>query len=268
MSDTLEAPPFHPPHPKPRTEPLGMVAFLRAVRENPLNTWMEAHFEESIITGEGALGRMTVVNDPAVIRHILVDNAANYRKDDLQIRILAPGLGRGLVTAEGDEWRLQRRTIAPLFTPRHVGSFFPAMVEAADRLVRRWRRRPDGRVVDAALAAKALDGEVREDLVHVHVGLGARARLIDHERKLIVILALHHIGGRRRDGIGQARLQLAKILVHKSGGLLHDRQRMDQGKRHPVRPDAEVLERTLRLGAPELVGCNFDGAEGICFNAG
>jgi cytochrome P450 len=151
MSDTLETPLFRPPHPKPRTELLGMVAFLRMVRENPLNMWMEAHFEEPFVTGDGAMGRMTVVSDPAAIRHILVDNVANYRKDDLQIRILAPGLGRGLVTAEGDEWRLQRRTLAPLFTPRTVTSFFPAMVEAADRLVRRWQRRPDGRVVDAAL---------------------------------------------------------------------------------------------------------------------
>jgi cytochrome P450 len=151
MTETLEAPLFRPPAPKPRTEPLGTLAFLREVRRNPLATWMEEHFEELVIAGEGALGRLTVVHDPAIIRHILVDNAANYRKDDLQIRILAPGLGRGLVTAEGEEWRLQRRTIAPLFTPRHVASFFPAMVEAANRLVRRWQRRPDGRVVDAAL---------------------------------------------------------------------------------------------------------------------
>jgi len=168
MSDTLEAPLFRPPHPKPRTEPLGMVAFLRAVRENPLNTWMEAHFEDLVLTGEGALGRMTVVNDPAIIRHILVDNAANYRKDDLQIRILAPGLGRGLVTAEGDEWRLQRRTIAPIFTPRHVGSFFPAMVEAADRLVRRWQRRPNGRVVDASLEMTRVTLDVLERTIFTH----------------------------------------------------------------------------------------------------
>ncbi len=151
MTETLEAPLFRPPAPKPRTEPLGTLAFLREVRRNPLATWMDEHFEELVIAGEGALGRLTVVHDPAIIRHILVDNAANYRKDDLQIRILAPGLGRGLVTAEGEEWRLQRRTIAPLFTPRHVASFFPAMVEAANRLVRRWQRRPDGRVVEAAL---------------------------------------------------------------------------------------------------------------------
>lgn len=151
MAETLEGPLFHPPAPPPRTEPLGLIAFLRAVRRNPLTTWMKEHFEEKILAGEGVLGRITVVNDPAVIRHILVDNAGNYRKDDLQMRILAPGLGRGLVTAEGEEWRLQRRTIAPLFTPRHVASFVPDMVEAAERLIRRWRRRPEGRIVDASV---------------------------------------------------------------------------------------------------------------------
>ena len=118
-----------------------VVDSLWAVRGNPLTTWMEGAFRRSI-AGEGALGRLTVVNDPVAIRHILVENAANYRKDDLQLRVLAPGLGRGLVTAEGDEWRLQRRTMAPLFNPRTVASFFPAMVEAAERLVKRWQRRP------------------------------------------------------------------------------------------------------------------------------
>jgi cytochrome P450 len=162
MTDTLEAPFFHPPAPKPRTEPLGTLAFLRAVRENPITTWMEDHFEELVVTGDGALGRLTVVHDPAMIRHILVDNAANYRKDDLQVRILAPGLGRGLVTAEGEEWKLQRRTIAPLFTPRNVGGFFPAMAEAAERLVRRWRRRPDGRVIDASLEMTRVTLDVLE----------------------------------------------------------------------------------------------------------
>lgn len=168
MTDTLDAPPFRPPAPKPRTEPLGTWAFLRAVRENPITTWMEQHFEELVLAGEGALGHLTVVHDPAIIRHILVDNAANYRKDDLQIRILAPGLGRGLITAEGEEWKLQRRTIAPLFTPRNVSSFFPAMAEAAERLVRRWRRRSEGRVVDASLEMTRVTLDVLERTIFTH----------------------------------------------------------------------------------------------------
>jgi cytochrome P450 len=168
MTDIVEAPLFRPPAPKPRTEPLGTWAFLIAVRQNPIMTWMEDHFEELVMAGEGALGRLTVVHDPAIIRHILLDNAANYRKDDLQLRILAPGLGRGLLTAEGEEWKLQRRTLAPLFTPRNVASFFPAMVEAADRLVRRWQRRPDGRVVDASLEMTRVTLDVLEQTIFTH----------------------------------------------------------------------------------------------------
>ncbi|WP_210484925.1 cytochrome P450 [Microvirga antarctica] len=150
--DTLtDLPAFHPPVPTPRQDSPGLIGLLLALRRNPLTTWTERHFREKVIVGDGVLGRIMVANDPAIIRHVLVDNAGNYRKDDLQMRVLAPGLGRGLLTADGEEWRLQRRTMAPLFTPRNVAGFHPAMNEAADRLVRRWRRRPDGRIVDVSL---------------------------------------------------------------------------------------------------------------------
>jgi cytochrome P450 len=96
-TDTL----FRPPAPAPRRAPPDMFDFLAALRTNPLTTWTEDHFERLIVAGDGVLGRVTVVSDPAAIRHILVDNAANYRKDDLQRRVLAPGLGNGLLTAGG-----------------------------------------------------------------------------------------------------------------------------------------------------------------------
>src|SRR6478735_3012009 len=100
MTVAFETPAFRPPAPIPREEPSGMLGFLLALRRNPLTTWTARHFREKVISGENALGRIIVVNDPAIIRHVLVDNAANYRKDDLQLRILAPGLGRGLLTAQ------------------------------------------------------------------------------------------------------------------------------------------------------------------------
>src|SRR5919199_3042883 len=150
MQTEIAQPLFRPPAPPPLREPLGTFEFLRRVRANPLATWAEEHFAELIVAGEGVLGRITVLNDPGAIRHVLVDNAANYRKDDLQKRVLAPGLGKGLLTVEGEEWKLQRRTLAPLFAPRHVAGFFPAMAEAGERLVRRWRRH-DGRCLDISL---------------------------------------------------------------------------------------------------------------------
>lgn len=141
---------FRPPVPRPLRDQLSLFGFLKAARTNPVTTWLDAHFERPVVAGDGAMGRITVVSDPALIRYLYVENAANYRKDDLQRRVLAPGLGNGLLTAEGDEWKQQRRTLAPIFSARHVLGFAQAMNLAGARLARRMARR-DGAVVDVGL---------------------------------------------------------------------------------------------------------------------
>ena len=168
MSDlATQTTPFRPSVPRPRREPMGLVAFLRAARSNPLTTWMDDHFEHLVVAADGALGRVTVISDPVAIRHVLVENAANYRKDDLQRRVLAPGLGEGLLTVEGEAWREQRRTLAPLFSPRHVAGFRGSMDEAAARLARRLARR-DGQVVDAAREMTRVTLDVLERTIFTH----------------------------------------------------------------------------------------------------
>jgi cytochrome P450 len=167
MHTDIAQPLFRPPAPAPLRETLGLVQYLRQLRANPLTTWTQEHFEKPIVATESALGRITVVSDPGAIRYILVDNAGNYRKDDVQRRILAPALGKSLVTVEDEEWKLQRRTIAPLFAARHVTSFFPAMARAGERVVRRWRRH-EGRVVDASLEMTRVTLDVLEQTVFTH----------------------------------------------------------------------------------------------------
>lgn len=153
---------FRPPAPTPLARPPDLFAFLKSARTNPLTSWTAAHFEMPILAADGVLGRVTVISDPAAIRHVLVDNAKGYRKDDLQRRVLAPGLGNGLLTADGDEWKAQRRALASLFTPRTVVGFAAPMKEATDRLVRRLRRRGEGRPVDAALEMTRVTLDVLE----------------------------------------------------------------------------------------------------------
>lgn len=138
------------PHPTPLDAPLGTLAMLRALRENPVATWTKLHFEQLVLSGSSVLGRIVVLSDPALIRHVLVDNAANYTKDALQRRLLAPGLGSGLLLAEGDMWRGQRRALAPLFSPRNVQGFQRSMATVADDLIVRWNRQRDGRRIDVA----------------------------------------------------------------------------------------------------------------------
>ena len=147
MSDRFAGPP-RPPAPHPLDAPLGPIATMRALHRNPIETWTKAHFELPILVGPTILGRIAVVSDPAAIRHILVDNASNYRKDALQKRVLGPGVSNGLAGVDGEAWRVQRRTLAPLFTPRTVASFARAITAAAEDLVARWQRLREGRIVD------------------------------------------------------------------------------------------------------------------------
>jgi cytochrome P450 len=160
-----------PPAPEPRDKPLGAIALLLALRRNPLTTWTRAHFEEPILHGESIIGSVCVVNDPAGIRHVLVDNAANYRKDDLTRRLLGPGLDGGLLLVEGDTWRMQRRVLAPLFTPRMTARFRPAMADAAQALVARWRRQREGRRIDVAAEFSRVTLDVLERTIFPQ-GLG------------------------------------------------------------------------------------------------
>lgn len=138
------------PGPAPLPGPLGTVRLLKALRANPVATWTHLHYDKLLLSGESILGRIVVVSDPLLIRHVLVNNAANYPKDRLQQRVLSSGLGRGLLLAEGDVWRIQRRALAPLFAPRTVAGFEAAMSDVAAEMVERWRKHRDGRRVDIA----------------------------------------------------------------------------------------------------------------------
>jgi cytochrome P450 len=156
----LESARFQPPAPVPRGDPPGPLGLLRALWNNPLEAWSEAHFREPVVTAGLGLGQVAVVSCPDAIRRVLVDHRANYRKDTLQRRVMS-ALGSGLLTAEGEQWHVQRRTLAPIFTRKAVLSFSPAMAAAAEELVERWRVR-DGKLVDVAADVTRLTLEVLE----------------------------------------------------------------------------------------------------------
>lgn len=98
--------------------PLPFMAFLRAIRTNALGMWTEAAYQEDVLV-RSLLGRsMMLINAPDAIHRVLVENPGNYRRSPASIRILRPLTGDGLLLSTGDEWRLQRRTIAPALSPR------------------------------------------------------------------------------------------------------------------------------------------------------
>ena len=109
-----------PPRPPAPQGELPLLGFLRAIRTNALTMWTEAAYEEDVLVRR-LVGRSTMLlNAPEAIRRILVDNPGNYRRSPASVRILRPMTGMGLLLSEGDDWRLQRRTIAPALAPRNM----------------------------------------------------------------------------------------------------------------------------------------------------
>ena len=136
--DTVPAP-FVPPAPKPRTSPPSLLGMLRIVYRNPLELWGEPSYNEkwiSITTGVG--GPLVIANDPGLIRHVLVDNARNYRMGRVRQKILRPILRDGLLTAEGEIWKRSRKAMAPVFTPRHIFGFAAPMLASAEAFATRY----------------------------------------------------------------------------------------------------------------------------------
>ena len=125
---------------------------LRAMRENALTAHDPKNFSADIIAERILWRRMFIINEPGAIRHVVLDNAANYTKSEVGRRLLEPGLGRGLLTSEGETWRHHRRIMAPAFDLRGVAGYAPIMTEVTQELLAKWDALPEPRELDVAAA--------------------------------------------------------------------------------------------------------------------
>jgi cytochrome P450 len=93
-----------------------------------------------------------LLNDPQLIRDVLVTNQHNFLKGRALERARRL-LGNGLLTSEGATHVRQRRLIQPSFHRDRIASYAAVMTEHADRAQQRWQ---DGEVVDVAQAMTRL----------------------------------------------------------------------------------------------------------------
>ena len=145
------------PPPSAGREVLPAREYAALMRQNVLAAFSERAFTEEVLERR-LFGRVQLtLNRPAAIRHVLIDNAENYARTSATRRLLYPIAGRGLLLAEGEEWRVQRRTVAPSFAPLEqivaslavqvAGAIHGAPGAAARRDVTVIARGADGRVI-------------------------------------------------------------------------------------------------------------------------
>jgi cytochrome P450 len=142
------APVLAAPHPPEGHLPLWQ--FLRVLGDSWIATYAAEAYSADILERRLFWRRTFFVNEPNAIKHMLLDNAANYSKTELLRRLLEPGLGRGLLTSEGDIWRRHRRIMAPSFDHRSIVAYAPLMAEIAQDLAAEWDALPANAEVDIA----------------------------------------------------------------------------------------------------------------------
>jgi cytochrome P450 len=111
---------------------------LLAVRRNPTAVFLDAarrHGDVAYLKIGPRRGYL--LTNPADVRHVLQDNAANYRKSPLY-DTLRQSLGNGLLTSEGAFWLRQRRIAQPAFHRQRMAALAGVMTDAVREIAADW----------------------------------------------------------------------------------------------------------------------------------
>lgn len=128
--------PVHPPRPA-QLSPAWRSLFNEHSR-NSVAGWSQLAFTEWH-TRRNVLGTIVhIPRHPDAIERVLLTNAANYEKPRMVKRVIAPLIGRGLLSSDGELWRTQRKIVAPSFAPGSVAKLTGLMAAAAERRVSEW----------------------------------------------------------------------------------------------------------------------------------
>lgn len=77
--------------------------------------------------------------DPECLEHILVTNNSNYIKSP-RYRKLAPLMGDGLITSDGDFWKSQRKVVQPFFNAEMATRFKTISQVKTEEMVETWKK--------------------------------------------------------------------------------------------------------------------------------
>jgi len=220
---------FVPPHPPRRPGPVAVWRGLIGERARTLvYGWSDRAFREPYLVRNVLGYRVHIPLDPDSVQRVLLDNASNYEKPRLVKRLLAPTIGRGLLSSDGSLWREQRRIVAASFTPPAIDALVPVFGEVAQRAAAGWTPgvRDMAREATAAtmrvISNALFSGDERltsaEAMGHIAAALGSVS-----EARLQVLLNLPMIpwtvrGYRGRRGQRYLRRTLTELVRERLAG--------------------------------------------------
>ena len=156
---------FQPPHAPPLTGKEGFVEATWKFIRNPVEGFGPLTYTQPIVTARTMGQVLHVISDPEGMNEVLVKQASKFTKTAIDARILGPATKEGLLSVHGEQWKRQRKSVAPIFRKRHMADLAPLITEVIEDFSRRLDARPRVNLSDAMaevtfdVLAKALLGD-------------------------------------------------------------------------------------------------------------
>lgn len=139
---------FYPVYPKPLKRKASMLLMFFGKRRS----WLDGLYERSYGMKMGQVSlpglELYMVNEPPLVRRILIEQAAKFPKHALLGKLLKPLLGESIFTTNGEQWQRQRQMMDQSFAHTRLKLVFPLMKAAASAMQDRLDRLPDGAAYD------------------------------------------------------------------------------------------------------------------------
>ncbi len=109
------------------------------------------------------------LSDPELIKEVYLTHHTKFVKNRFFWGHVTEIFGRGLLTNEGEPWKVQRKLAAPAFQKRSISSYMDCMVEFSDKMLNQWQEDEQRSLHDemmrvtADIAAKTLFNKSLEE---------------------------------------------------------------------------------------------------------
>lgn len=133
---------FQPPHAKPLTGEEGFIEATWKFIRNPVEGFGPLAYRQPIVTARTLGQTLHVISDPEGMNDVLVRNANKFTKTAIDARILGPATKEGLLSVHGEQWKRQRKSVAPIFRKRHMEDLAPLIAEVIESFKVRIDARP------------------------------------------------------------------------------------------------------------------------------
>lgn len=119
--------------------PLPIVGHALALQQDPLRliTALAREHGGMAPIRIGPL-RGYLVSEPALVGEVLVSKAKHYTRKTRVYRAMTEFLGHGILTTEGEDWRVHRRIVQPAFHKQRLARFSDDIVRITDEALEGW----------------------------------------------------------------------------------------------------------------------------------